>query len=101
PTFQSNKSLIFKSLLTISFALILCSGDSTVHSIAKLKTNDIHCSFATKCMSSRLSKFASTTSIIEMGSQSLTQCFNVISPLKISSVGFFPEKVSINIIPKL
>ncbi|GAY66250.1 hypothetical protein CUMW_247240, partial [Citrus unshiu] len=71
---------------TISFALILNSSDSIVHSIAKLKTNDTHCCLA-ECLSSRLSRFASTTFMTEMGSKSLTQHFKVISSEKFLSLG--------------
>ena len=82
-------SLIFLSVVTTSFILILSSGESATHSMANPKIDDIHCFFAMNCSSSPLNKLASTTSVIEPHSESPTQFFMLISSEKISSVGLF------------
>lgn len=67
PIFLSNESLIFDSPLTISFALILCSSDFIMHSIAKLKIDNTYGSLVKKSLSSQLRRSASTVSITRMG----------------------------------
>lgn len=99
--FSNNASLIFLSLVTISFVLILISGASLVQFIAKLKTDETHCSFAAKYLSSLVSRFVSTTFITDMGNKSLTQFFKLISSQNISHVGFFFVNISIKVMPQL
>lgn len=95
--FSNNASLIFLSLVTISFVLILISGASLVQFIAKLRTDETNCSFAAKYLSSLVSRFVSTTFITDMGNKSLTQFFKRISSQNISHVGFFFVNISIKV----